>query len=48
MNFLNNVKAIENATMWQATEPIAAPYTPILGFGTKVIFKINLTNTPYS
>ena len=44
--FRNAVIAIQNATAWQATEPIAAPYTPNSGFGISVIFKMNLTNTP--
>ena len=36
--FRNAVNAIQKATKWQATEPIAAPYTPKFGFGIKVIF----------
>lgn len=44
--FLSAVIAILKATAWQATEPQAAPFTPISGIGTKTKFKINFTITP--
>jgi len=40
--------AIVKATRWQATDAHAAPFTPILGSGTKIKFKINLITTPTS
>ena len=46
--FLKNVLAIEKAITWHATDPQAAPFTPIAGFGTKIRFNINFTNTPAS
>ena len=46
MFFLNAVNAIVNAIMWQTTEAIAAPLTPIDGIGTKIKFNISLATTP--
>lgn len=46
--FLSAVIAIVNATKWQATDAIAAPFTPISGIGTNIRFNINLTITPTS
>ena len=46
IDFLNDVIAIVKATKWQATDPHAAPFTPISGIGTKTKLKISFTNTP--
>lgn len=46
--FFNDIIAIVNATIWQATDAIAAPLTPICGIGTNIKFKINFTKTPTS
>ena len=50
-NFINLLSAaivIEKATTWQATDAHAAPFTPNLGFGTNIRFKISFTITPAS
>ena len=44
----NAIIEITKATKWQATDAIAAPFTPIEGIGTKIKFKINFTTTPAS
>lgn len=46
--FLNAVIAIVNAIKWHTTDAIAAPFTPILGIGIKIKFKISFTTTPAS
>lgn len=46
--FLSTLIAIVNATIWQATEPIAAPFTPIQGIGTNTKLQINFVITPAS
>lgn len=38
--------AMVNATTWHATEPIAAPFTPIHGIGTNTKLQINFVTTP--
>ena len=47
MFLFNDVIAMLNATKWHATDAIAAPFTPILGIGTKIKFKINFIITPH-
>ena len=44
---LSTFIAIVNATKWHATEPIAAPFAPIHGIGTNIVFNINLVITPH-
>ena len=44
--FINEVIAIVNATTWHATDAQAAPFTPMLGIGTNIRFKISLVITP--
>lgn len=46
MVLFKDVIAMVKATKWQATDPKAAPFTPISGIGTSTKFKISLTNTP--
>ena len=46
--FLRTVNPIEKEIIWHTTEPIAAPFSPILGIGTKIKFNINLAITPTS
>lgn len=45
---LSEVIAIVNATIWQATDAIAAPFTPISGIGTNIKLSSSFTSTPTS
>ena len=48
MFFLSTVNPIEKEIIWHTTDPIAAPFSPILGIGTKIKFSISLAITPTS